>query len=185
MLLRVSEAYASAPLKVAVIGQEAGGWGEQHSCEVDPLMHLYAEFMASSAYLYSPFWQAARHVVEALVGDYVRESHLWSNLVKVDVRKKRPSPELESRVASLDLLQTELAIAKPDAVLFQTGPGYDARLLATFPKARLRSLAGGTAAIDGLPWPAVRTYHGRFLRMSRRWKELDVAVKHLQGSATA
>ena len=185
MLIKVSAAYSSATLRVAVIGQEAGGWGETYPCAVDPLMNLYAEFMAGEAYSYSPFWQAARHVIQALVGTYNREALLWSNLVKVDVRKKRPPPELEARVASVELVQNELSIASPDVVLFQTGPRYDARLLETFPGASIHPIAGGTAAVEGLPWPAVRTYHGRYLRMSRRWKELDVAVRHLERRAHA
>jgi hypothetical protein len=101
--------------------------------------------------------------------------------VKVDVGRGRPSADVEATMAALKLLEHEVAVTRPDAVIFFTGPRYDDRLKATFPDASLEDVGGGTARIHGLPFRAVRTYHPKYLRLARRWSELDKAVTLLAG----
>jgi hypothetical protein len=186
MLIEVPESYAIASVRLLVVGQEAGGWGEKTPTSDDPvnaLMSLYREFALGRTQRSTPFWQGARHVFEMIARPDERDAFLWSNLVKVDVRRKRPPVEVEELVARLKLLEAEVEITKPDAVLFLSGPSYDNRIRAAFPSATIDELSNGSATISGLSFKAFRTYHPKYLRLSRKWSELDRAAEHFQGSS--
>lgn len=179
MLIEVPITYAQAPIKLMVVGQEAGGWAESVGLtgdDVDVLMRVYRDFALGRHQRSTPFWQGARKIFGDLNGALPPDGFLWSNLVKVDVGRRRPPAEVEAKVASLRLLEHEVAVTRPDAVIFFTGPRYDDRLKATFPEASIEELGHGTAHIHNLPFRAVRTYHPRYLRQSRQWAELDRAV---------
>lgn len=179
MLIEVPPAYLDASLKLMVVGQEAGGWAEsvaltEHAATT--LMRVYTDFALGRHQRSTPFWQGARKIFADLGAASGLDNFLWSNLVKVDVGRRRPPAVVEAAVASLKLLEHELAVAQPDAVIFFSGPSYDDRLKATFPGASIEELGNGTGRIHGMPFRAVRTYHPNYLRRARQWTELDKAV---------
>ena len=180
MLIEVPAAYASASLKLMVVGQEAGGWAKSVALTegaATPLMSLYTDFdLGRNQRPFTPFWQGAWKIAGGLGAASGLDSFLWSNLVKVDVGGRRPSTVVEAAVASLRLVEQELAVTRPDAVVFFTGPTYDDRLKATCPGAAIEELGHGTARIHGMPFRAVRTYHPKYLRMKGHWAELDKVV---------
>lgn len=149
MLIEVSVAYTEASLKLMVVGQEAGGWAKSVALTegaVAALMSLYTDFdLGRSQRPFTPFWQGAWKVARGLGAASGLGSFLWSNLVKVDVGGRRPPAVVEAAVASLELVEQELDVTQPDAVVFFTGPRYDDRLKATCPGAAIEELGNGTA----------------------------------------
>jgi len=178
-------AYAAAQVKVLVVGQETFGWGERlddgrsPSAIVDVLANEYASFDLGAKYRNTPFWSAADHVFRGLNPEASARAFLWSNLNKMDCSRSRIPQEVEARISELALLQEEIRAYEPDVVVFFTGPRYDARLLATFPGAQLTPVTPQLARVThpGLPRRAFRTYHPKYLRMSKHWDALDVLVR--------
>lgn len=131
LLIEVPAAYHTAKVKLMVVGQQTAGWGHPAEHSIEDLLDQYRRFMGSLP-RQSPFWQAADSIYSCLNPDGPPGGFLWSNLIKVDVRTKRPRPELEDLICSTGLLQHEISITQPDAIVFFTGPCYDQRLRATF-----------------------------------------------------
>lgn len=179
MLISVHPDYSALQAKFLVVGQEAGGWAESipmGAGAANRLMDFYTDFKLGRHQRSTPFWQGARYLNTKLNPNATSEAFLWSNLVKVDVQRRRPTATVEVVLASLRLLEREMEITAPDAVVFFTGPRYDGRLKATFPQVSFEDLGGGTARITGLGCTAVRTYHPRYLRLSKTFDlELDKA----------
>ena len=159
MLIEVPPAYAEASFKLMVVGQEAGGWAKSVSLDegaVATLMKLYTDFdLGENQRPFTPFWQGAQRIARDLCASSGPKSYLWSNLVKVDIGGRRPPAAVEAAVASLKLVEHELTVTRPDAVIFFTGPRYDDRLKATCPGAAMEELGNGTARIHGLCKPAI------------------------------
>jgi hypothetical protein len=178
-------AYGAAQVKLMVVGQETFGWGEgsdhggSSSGIVDVLANEYASFDLGAEYRSTPFWSAADHVFRALNPEASSRAFLWSNLNKMDCGRSRIAPEVEERIGELALLQEEIRAYEPDVVAFFTGPRYDARLLATFSGARLTPVTPQLARVihPDLPRRTYRTYHPRYLRMSKNWHALDVLIQ--------
>lgn len=175
LFLHVPEAYHQAPIKLMVVGQQTYGWGEQGMDRVDALIALYQDFDLGRRYTRSPFWQAAHKLCRDLNPGGPEYAFLWSNLVKVDQWRDRPSLEVEASVSQCGLLQQEIAITTPDAVVFFTGPQYDARLKSSFPSVEYEAVSSKITRLkhSGLPVSSFKTYHPNYLRRSRRWSVLD------------
>lgn len=185
LFLYVFPEYHDAAVKLLVVGQETNGWGngkdEPDYDSVEKLVGLYAGFNLGAKVGWTPFWKAAHKLHGAINPDGSERGFLWSNLVKIDVGRRRPPEEVERILSRLDLLPEEIRITRPDAVVFFTGR-YDERLRATFPGVALTPVPVPSArrpetvmrlAHRDLPPRAFRTYHPRYLRMSRQWGVLD------------
>jgi len=174
-------AYRRAAVRLLVVGQETFGWGEGIDKDqpaeqlVEILRDWYRSFDLGAHYRSTPFWSAADHVFRALNPAADSRAFLWSNLVKMDFRRSRLAPEIEERVADLRLLQLEIAEFSPEVVVFFTGPRYDERLKRSFPGARFEPAGSLLFRVihPDLPPRSFRTYHPRYLRMSRHWSVLD------------
>ena len=174
LLIDVPDAYRDATVKLMVVGQQTNGWGHPND-KIGGLLAEYRRFDLGKAYVNSPFWQAAHAVYASLNPDGPPRGFLWSNLVKVDIAQKRPSPAIEELISSADLLQHELAITQPDIVVFFTGPGYDERLRATFQGVEYERVDDFVNRLshDALPEQTFRSYHPGYLRRSGNWSVIE------------
>jgi hypothetical protein len=169
--------YDDATVRLLIVGQETFGWGEgidqgQSPEElVEILSAWYRSFDLGTKYRSTPFWTAADQIYRSLNPNADGRAFLWSNLVKMDSAKSRVSAGVEERVAALRLLQLEIATYRPEVVVFFTGPRYDQRLLASFPGSVLEPAGPFLSRVihPDLPERSYRTYHPRYLRMSRNW----------------
>lgn len=173
-----------------IVGQQTYEWGFASDGRRDPgpdpvrtIMNSYEEFALGSSYITSPFWRAARVIAErcnAVVP--ANEALLWSNLIKADHRNARPTPDIETQLSTLGLLQAELRIINPDAVVFFTGPTYDDRITADFPGIEFdggREFAKLKHPL--LPRASVRTYHPNYLQQSGRWNLVERICDDIMG----
>ena len=163
-----------------IVGQETNGWGEgvdrgqKPEDVVAELQAWYADFDLGRQYRATPFWAAAHYVHERLNAGQPDSRFVWTNLVKLDNRG-RPSAPIEEAISRLNLSLLEIQTFSPEIVIFFTGPRYDGRLLATFPGAEIEPLTRTIAKVthEMLPQRTFRTYHPRYLRMSKQWRALD------------
>jgi hypothetical protein len=169
LLMEVPDSYRRASVRLMIIGQQTYGWPSV-TVELDELLRTYTAFDLGREYYSSPFWQASHQVFRAVNPDGPDRAFLWSNLVRVDQHRERPSAEIEDAVSGLGLLNCELQILKPDAAVFFTGPHYDDRLRQTFPGVRYHELAQDVVRLQhqDLPAKSFRTYHPRYLWQAKK-----------------
>ena len=146
------------------------------------LREWYRSFNLGEKYRSTPFWIAADHVFRSLNPAADSRAFVWSNLVKMDLGRSRVTPEVEERVAAFRLLQRDSSEFTPQVIVFFTGPRYDKRLETSFPGARLEAAGPLLARVvhPDLPLQTYRTYHPRYLRMSRHWDVLDDLISRCQ-----
>lgn len=178
LLLKVPAGFDQAQRRLLVIGQQTYGWaGESGKAQRPPvtmLMDEYAKFDLGTGYKATPFWLATRKLNATINADSPNQGLLWSNLVKVDEMGERPSREVEEATAALGLLPAEIEIARPDVIVFFTGPNYDNRLRSSFPGSELVEIDKTSARVvhPALPPHTYRTPHPNYLRLSGQWDTL-------------
>lgn len=108
--------------------------------------------------------------------------YLWSNLANADVNRERAPRSVTSRLEALGTVRVEIAVTQPDVVVFLRGPNHDPMLRAVLPGAEHEQLERGLQRLHGIEGTrlAFRTYHPRYLRLSRRWALLDRIVAEVR-----
>ena len=187
-IVDANPSYALAPVKLFIVGQqtddwgsEFGKWGDQKiDAPVEKLMALYHNFNRGETYKrVTPFFEAAYQLQELLNPKWDRYGFMWSNLVRVDYKgNMKPNDgrvplQVEEQICAVPLLNGEIKIAKPDVVVFFTGPDYEARLAATFEGMNVEPVSGFDVRFlarlqhPDLPRNTFRTYHPGFLRRQK------------------
>jgi hypothetical protein len=209
LLMHVFDDYVAMEQKILFVGQETHSWGKmKDETSVRLLQAKYRDFnLGKSAhyfndkplrYLRSPFWNFNRSVFHGcnranLSVTRKTNGFLWTNISKFDCNSTTPSPTLqESNLEGFELLKAEIAILKPDVVVFLTGSKYDSRIDAVFNPMRETILPDGylyqLSTTDGsLPVRTFQTKHPRTLlgnrraKMPNRYREvLDKVVEYAQ-----
>jgi len=148
LLLRVSESYESAKLKVMIVGQETfefyGKYGAfllNHS-PVEYAQDIYTKFVKEESKNYnSPFWDYLNRLFEGSDSSWI-----WNNVFKLETVEYLSDEKYLGKKVSLSVLSKnknyrhlidkikllqkeiflkELEILKPDVVIFFTGNPYD------------------------------------------------------------
>jgi hypothetical protein len=190
LLMHVFDDYVTMDQKILFVGQETHSWGQmKDETSVQLLQAKYQGFnLGKSAdygdkkpfrYLRSPFWNFNRSVFHGC--NFANPSvtrntngFLWTNISKFDCNSTTPSPTLqESNLEGFELLKAEIAILKPDVVVFLTGSKYDGRIDAVFNPMRETILPDGylyqLSTTDGsLPVRTFQIKHPRTLLGNRR-----------------
>jgi hypothetical protein len=177
LLLNISEGYITSRVKIMIVGKETFAWHGTFNLGladviVDELMDLYRVFLRNTVHEGTPFWSFSRKLDKALNPNNKDTSVAWSNLIKVDQGRGRPSKDIEKIVCGFPILEKEIEILHPDLVIFLTGYGYDGRLQQTFPGVEYEAVEGATdkelvrLKHLNLPLNSFRTYHPKHLRMS-------------------
>lgn len=192
LLMHVYDEYVTMSRKILFVGQETHSWGQMNlKPTVSELLINYRNFnLGKSAdyrdgkplrYLRSPFWNFNRSIFHGCNSDnpsVTRNTNgfLWTNISKFDCNSTTPSADLQERNAEgFALLKAEIAILKPDIVVFLTGSKYDERINAVFNPEREAILSDGylyrLSTSDGsLPIHTFQTKHPRTLLGSSRNK---------------
>lgn len=151
LLLKVSETYENAKLKVMIVGQETyefygkyGAFLQNHS-SVEYAQDIYTKFVKEESENYhSPFWDYINRLSEGSGFSWI-----WNNVFKLETveylsdekylgekvslselntkKKYRHYRHLIDKIKLLqkDIFLKELEILKPDVVIFFTGHPYD------------------------------------------------------------
>lgn len=186
--------YQQASIKVFIVGQEPGGWGfskqqayywgtSEWDYDADVLIQrvlgIYKGFNLGNKHN-SPFWTASRKLHRLINPSCPEDGFMQSNLIAIDQDKKRPDKELEESVCNaFPVLPLEINVAKPNALIFFTGPQYDGRLIKTFGGAEFEEIVSynkkalARVIHDKLPCHCYRTYHPHYIYRSKQTQILD------------
>ena len=174
------------------VGQETHGWGKMNSDPrqtVKDLLVMYEGFNLGKSADYgdgkpfrnlkSPFWNFSKsffHNVNHTNPEVSRKTNgfLWTKISKFDCNSTTPDNNLQTRnEAGFHLLKEEIAILRPDIVVFLTGTKYDGWIDKVFKPARKEVMPEGflnkLSVIDGsLPKRTFQTKHPRTLLGSKK-----------------
>ncbi len=145
LLIDLSADYWKQSTKLFVVGQQTNTWYNRHVISNRPtsaesLVSIYRDCFRLG-YGYNPiFWQAVRQL-EVTLG-IAPHAVAWSNLNRFDLRGIRPSSEEENEMGTLfdDLLRAEIRLARPDVVIFFSGPSFDDHIRRVWPSSRFSAI---------------------------------------------
>lgn len=195
LLVNAFPEYFKSRIKLFIVGQQTKGWslydskgdhwyGINRNYSPDDLIRrlldVYKGFNLGQNYYNSPFWRSSHRLYCKLNPSGPEYGFLWSNLIRIDQDQRRLAPDIEESVCNVfPILQQEIELAKPDVLIFFTGPNYDSRLENTFNGLTygvikgyaLRTLA--RIQHNDLPTNSFRTYHPGYLTRSLTKEEVD------------
>lgn len=178
LFVSIPSGYERSALKLMVVGQQTHSWygfiGDSlGSHPVRRIQTYYRRFNLAEGYN-SPFWHAIHNLQASLEPRVAPRSFVWSNLYICDQKKVLPDSLLSEQLLKLRTLPHEIAILRPDAVVFFTGPNYDHIIKTLFLDVRLSRCGGRDGRLlsrvehSELPRFSFRTYHPAYLQRSRQ-----------------
>ncbi len=194
LLMHVFDEYEQMRKKVLFVGQETHSWDHMHAHpSLDMLLTKYADFKLGKwadygvgnprryRYLSSPFWNFCRsffHNLNQSPNSVSKQTNgfLWTNISKFDHQYTTPNWDLQQQnKAGFELLKQELAIVKPDVVVFVTGTKYDYWIDQLFSPNKTAVLEDDLLQVvrdpnQLLPHLTFQTQHPRTLCMRRMYK---------------
>lgn len=212
LALAVTPEWEASPTRLLIIGQETLGHGlfgaqalgiapndigsfaelvalPNREEAIERLVSVYRSSMTGDGARESrPFWLAFNKLWR--LPSF--ESALWSNLFWCSLdggsvwENSKSSEIVEIALMQRGRLRREIELLKPTAVVFFTGPNYDATLKGEFDDARLLKVNDlperGFARVSShsLPEASFRLYHPKALRMQGHWEWLDTLEQLLK-----
>ena len=185
-LICVSNEYASAEIKVVVVGQETFFWGGEFDQEIregryptiNDLQLLYNKFANEKFGYNSPFWNFMKRL--KLKSDGI--GIVSTNIIKIGRNGKGYDNEVKDLTKEyFNVIRKELEILQPDLVVFTTGPKYD-KIIKEFLGEVNILLDNNKLAIykiEGLSYGAIRTYHPHYMSRKRLYFETINYVTNL------
>lgn len=177
LLMNVFPQYSQVSLKILFVGKETFGWlgtmDNQENLRVEYLMNGYKNFeFANGCNNYnSPFWRFIRTFHGLLNKDEYPMGFLWTNVSKHDANKT--TPDKRQRLILTDgffLLKDEIAIVKPDVVLFMAGWTYDQEIADVFKGIKYISLIENSVyqcSHPNLPFHSYTFRHPNYLQRAK------------------
>jgi hypothetical protein len=193
MLLQFDEpAFTSAAKRILICGQETLGW-DVFGTSIKDGMATYYEFFIEGefypGYSKSAYWKAFRYFENEFRHLWGKDqcTFIYQNLSKMGRNDGNPGVTAEIRQlerAYFPVLRDEMAILRPDVVLFLSGPNRDDDIRFHYPDVQF-----GTAGTEidlrkvawlssrDLPAASLRLYHPSYYRAwTNRYKATAVSL---------
>lgn len=195
LLIDISDSYWRQEVKLFIVGQQTNGWFNKELGFSEDLTHIvkliegYKKFKFGLNYRNKPFWSVVRKIAKRLIIDIDKEGNIvWSNLNRMDYNSERPSKEIERLLyEKLPLLPEEVRIAKPDLIIFFTGPDFDYIINALFNNPEMTPFSGkeisklAKVSLKGYNLKGYRTYHPDHLRPQKLENEfIDLIIEDFE-----
>ncbi|MDR2605142.1 MAG: hypothetical protein LBC55_07305 [Desulfovibrio sp.] len=186
----VLDAYWATGKKIAIVGQEPGNWylaeWEKQIPTVADSMGYTEDFLVNALHLeYAPknkFFEFIHEYSSNVNGhnanssQYSIDSVYWTNIFRLCTQKRDKSRKISDEnvlytqyIDQHQTLTTELAVVKPDIILFLTGPNYDRFIKMIYPDVSFTELSKTYDArklarlySKDLPQKTFRTYHPEY-----------------------
>jgi hypothetical protein len=194
LLMHAFSEYIAMSRKILFVGQETHTWGGLINAEpaLSALLQTYQGFEFGKHYLKngkppriltSSFRNFIRSSFSGLNGDVSGANRhtngfLWTNISKFDTVGTTPAYEVQRQnAAGFFLLKDEIAIARPDIVVFLTGHKYDCWINKIFQPTCQELLPNGllyslTTVDHSLPHLTFKTEHPRTLCQRKLYKTI-------------
>ena len=143
LLISISEAYLTAPVRIMFVGKETNGWWGKLSAyyaaedALAGLMKRYQQQMAMQKWpgrFFPMLSRTARELAGAPVGAIA-----WTNLLRTDwdhgkgfSRNSKQFSDALTKI-SQEILRFEVELLEPDVIIFACGASYDNVIKTTFP----------------------------------------------------
>jgi Uracil-DNA glycosylase len=182
-LIKPHQEYERSKPKVVIVGQENNGWIGTYKDflekrTIEEALRLYEDFDLERSYN-TTFFQCFATIRDSLFGldPQKRRAILWLNLFKFNqgLNPQMIYSAYRDKVLNLqgDVFQQEIAVLRPDVILFLTGPYYDSVIQQFYPSVRFEPIDGhpvnqvARVVHEGLPANSFRTYHPSYLNRFR------------------
>ena len=180
--LKAQVEYVESPLKIMFVGQETHGWLTPLNQKIDSLrvQEVMDEYPLERDNLYaaynSPYWTAIRQIVVRIGLANAPRSFLTSNVFPCDLDRHQAPIGLHSTFREWGVLKQEVAILRPDWIIFFCGPHYCGNLETYFGEGVLTPLTPENSLIRyeprGQSWKGLVTYHPNALRWQKKGGEV-------------
>ncbi|MBQ7318939.1 MAG: hypothetical protein IJW97_01995 [Clostridia bacterium] len=195
----LSEEYLTSDRRIMIVGQETKGWGTYTDDWPAPMIQSWSIGylrrqlwgIGADEYNRSPFWRLFRLL------DRAGLVPCWNNIDKlqrpIDGKTVRLTREQETQLCcrygeeQQSLIEREIALCRPDVILFATGPQYCYPMACSFGveegelwryRPTKERLLVDVTAVLGLHVPAFWTYHPAYL--SRKGQLLAVTERLIE-----
>lgn len=178
-----NEEYINSKYKIMIIGKQTDGWTWEENTDIpvdeliDNSLQLYKGYKNGSEDTGRMFWRAFYKIVSGLQEDGNRLSAIWGNLWKYDqynyIEEKVLSPTPSFRdaiIKEFNILEKEIEICNPDAVVFFTSNQFDYDLERQLHGIKFESFNNdysigefAKCSHSSLPKKSYRTYHPDYL----------------------
>ena len=164
------KSFELADIRVMIIGQENNDWEGPFYNNFEKILSIYPRFYQGYWYPHKgQFRNHYNHIVWLLENKFPDKkiSFFWSNVIKVGkANEKGLPPEYILNIVKKDfsVLNEEIAIIKPNLILFLSGPYYDGHILDQLPNLEISNIEGfptnvlASFKIDSVE-NSFRTYH--------------------------
>lgn len=211
LLLKVNEEiHNKADLKIMIMGQETDSWERQQKRSftpidqsskivantVDDFMDTYRTFLNEWG-KNSPFWHYIKNINSSLNRQLPGKTIeiIWNNIYKIGNKEKgknRPTDIIRSfENEHFNVIEEEVNILKPDAVIFFTGPNYEKRVEKIFSIALSMPLVSSINERELAKFQlsngitAYRTYYPNYLQQNSKVEYRDYICKDIIQSITS
>ena len=203
MLLWLDEDhFSTAAKRIIICGQEPWGW-DGFGTSIEEGMKSYRRFFVEEqfypGYGQSAFWKAFRFLKAAICKLFPDDQcyFIWQNVSKMGRNDGNTGVTDEIRQLErkcFPVLREEMALLKPDVVVFLTGPNRDWDITFHFPDATFTPLAGystrqmARVRSAALPATTLRLYHPNYYRAftnSYKARAIDqIQLLHLEACSS-
>lgn len=188
LFMHVFPEYEKLESKVMVVGKETYGWygnlAETEKLFAEKIVENYKTFELGRTYYNSPFWRFSKKLYRSLNPDKDLNGLLWTNLSKIDQNQTTPDYEhVENNFDGYKLLEREIELTRPDAVVFLTSWNQDELITRIFPRVEFQECKNIESRYlvklshDKLPENTYRTYHPRFLNSLTSKYSIDEIIE--------
>lgn len=198
IFLSVKPEYESAKRRLVIVGQETHSWYglvDDLKPVDDPVKRMqtvYEKFGLGQSHRRSLFCRVMHDIQKKLEPFVPPLGFMWGNLFSCDENKRTPSNEIGDILRRFRILPNEVAILRPHAVIFLTGPRYDYTINALFPGYSCKEFAANMSKRElaqlthmDLPPLTFRTYHPNSLRRQRKMHYIGLITKAIKSASVA
>lgn len=184
------EEYNKSQYKILFVGQECNGWIGYMDDKIETSIEGYKKFALSKNGNRTIFWQYVNKINSELNPDQAEEKNfLWTNVSKFSTLDGK-GLDWETHLSTVDkfnCLKDEIAVTKPDVVIFLSGPDYDGKIntqfnnevkFETFKERNIREVS--KLEHPDLPKHTYRIYHPNYLQRSKKTFLLDELIDHVK-----